>query len=227
MPSHVKGAIGRDYAAEYAARKARGLARGLTIAQARGHPATGTGIAALRRAGFITTIGGGPDATLQRYYRVVDRLAQGERLSRAARAEHISPATVKRYNAERGLYQPLYRYRDGRPTTVRSYQIEQPGSTPILTADGRSITSPAVDAKAATLLGKYWNAVEKALNEGDDSELRQFRHTVVQTRDGRHYRLLTNTNAIRRFFDSMSDADTADFWRTFYTGRTVVYAPAA
>jgi hypothetical protein len=133
---------------------------------------------------------------------------------------------VKRYNTERKLYQPLYRYRDGRPTTVRGYQIEQPGSTPILTADGGIITSPAVDAKTASLLGKYWNAVDNAL-QGDDRELRQFRHTVVQTRDGQHYRLLTNTNAIRRFFDSMSDADTADFWRTFYTGRTVVYAPAA
>ena len=223
MASHVTGAIGRDFAAEYAARKARGLARGLTTRQARGHAPTGKSIAVLRRAGFVTTTGGGPDATLQKYYRVVERLAHGERLRTAARAEHIAPGTVKRYNAERGLFQPLYHYREGRPTTVRGYQVEQPGSTPILTADGQIITAPAVDTKTASTLGRYWNAVEKAL-KGDERALEPFRHTVIHTRDGQHYRLLTDTNAIRAYFDSLSDADTADFWRTFYTGRTVLYA---
>jgi len=224
MASHIKGASGRDFAAEYAARKARGLARGLTTPQARGHAPMGKSIAALRQAGFITTIGGGPDATLQKYYRVVERLAQGERLRTAARAEHIAPGTVKRYNAERRLFQPLYHYRAGRPTTVRGYQVEQPGSTPIFTADGQLITAPAVDAKTASTLSRYWNrAVEKAL-KGDERELQSFRHTVIHTRDGQHYRLLTDPNAIRAYFDSLSDADTADFWRTFYTGRAVLYA---
>lgn len=154
---------------------------------------------------------------------MVDRLAQGERLSSAARVEHIAPGTVKRYNAERGLFQPLYRYREGRPTTVRGYQVEQPGSTPILTVDGQIITAPAVDTKTASILGRYWNAVEKAL-KGDERELQSFRHIVIHTRDGQHYRLLTDTNAIRAYFDSLADADTADFWRTFYTGRAVLYA---
>jgi len=223
MVSHRKGAQGRDFAAEYAARKARGTARGLTTPQARGHAPTGKSIAALRQAGFITTISGGPDATLQKYYRVVERLAQGERLRTVARAEHIAPRTVKKYNAERGLFQPLYHYRNGRPTTVRGYQVEQPGSTPILTSGGQIITAPAVDTKTASTLGRYWNAVEKAL-KGDERELQSFRHTVIHTRDGQHYRLLTDTNAIRAYFDSLSDADTADFWRTFYTGRAVLYA---
>jgi len=223
MVSHKKGVQGRDFAAEYATRKARALARGLTTPQARGHAPLGKSIAALRQAGFITTSGGGPDATLQKYYRVVDRLAQGERLGTAARAEHIAPGTVKRYNTVRRLFQPLYHYRQGRPTTARGYQVEQPGSTPILTAAGQIITAPPVDTKTASTLGRYWNAVEKAL-KGDEHELQSFRHTVIHTRDGQHYRLLTDTNAIRRFFDSLSDADTADFWRTFYTGRTVLYA---
>jgi hypothetical protein len=226
MTSHIKGATGRDYTAEYAARKARGVARGLTTAQARGHPPAGQGIAALRRAGLITTVGSGPDPTLQAYYRVVDRLARGESLSQATRAEHTTPRTVKAYNAERRLFQPLYRYRDGRPTAVRGYQIEQPGSTPILTSSGQLISAPAVDAKVASMLGRYWNAVDKSLR-GDNTELQQFRHTVIPTRDGQHYRLLTDPNALRRFFDAMSDADESDFWRTFYSGRTVIYGPAA
>jgi hypothetical protein len=226
MASHTKGATGRDFAAEYAARKARATARGLTTAQARGHAPKGASITALRRAGFITTRGGGPEPTLQKYYRVVDRLARSENLTRAARAEGTTPATVKRYNAERTLFHPLYRYRDGRPTTVRGYQVEQPGSTPILTSDGMIITEPAVDAVTASTLGRYWNAVDKAL-KGDDRDLHQFRHLVIHTRDGQHYRLLTDPNAIRQFVDQMSETDEADFWRHFYVGRAVLYAPAA
>jgi hypothetical protein len=226
MASHVKGATGRDFATEYAERKARATARGLTTAQARGHAPKGASITALRRAGFITTTGPGPAPTLQKYYRVVERLARGESLTKAARAEGTTPATVKRYNAERTLFHPIYRYRDGRPSTVRGYQIEQPGSTPILTSDGMIIPAPVVDAMTASTLGRYWNAVDMAL-KGDDRDLRRFRHLVIHTRDGQHHRLLTDANALRQFFDQMSEADEADFWRHFYVGRSVLYAPAA
>jgi hypothetical protein len=226
MASHRKGATGRDFAAEYAERRARATARGLSIAQARGHAPKGQSIQELRRGGRITSIAGEPDPTLLRFYRVVARLQRGESLGRASRAEHTTPRTIKAYNAERRLFQPLYHYRLGKPTTVRGYQVEQPGSTPIFTAAGELIPSPAVDAKTATTLGEYWNAVDAALH-GDDRALRGFAHVVITTRDGRHYRLLTNVNAIRRWFDEMSDEEEADFWRTFYTGRTVLYAPAA
>jgi hypothetical protein len=223
MPSHHKGTTGRDFAAEYALRRARAAARGLSIAQARGHAPAGRGILSLRRAGLITTIGGGPEPTRLKYYRVADRLARGESLTRAARAEGTTPRTVKRYNVTGRLFQPLYRYRDGQPATIRGYQVEQPGSTPILTSTGQMIEAPAVDAQTASLLGRYWNAVDKA-EHGDDRDLQVFRHVVITTRDGRSYRLLTDVNAIRAFFDGMSDADTADFWRNFYTGRAVLYA---
>jgi hypothetical protein len=226
MASHHKGATGRDFAAEYAERKVRAAARGLSTAQARGHAPKGLSIQALRQAGLITSISGEPDATLRKYYRVVDRLQQGESLRRATRAEHTTPRTVKAYNAERRLFQPLYHYRGGKPTTIRGYQVEQPGSTPILTATKQLIEAPAVDAKTASLLGRYWNAVDTAL-QGDERELKTFAHVVITTRDGQHYRLLTNTNAIRKWFDEKSDEEEADFWRTFYTGRTVLYAPAA
>jgi len=226
MAGHKKGARGRDYPAEYAARKARAAARDLSTAQARGHAPQGQGIAVLRRAGLISTTGGAPDPTVWKYYRVADRLARGGSLTAAAHAERIAPKTVKAYNVERRLFQPLYRYRNGKPTTVRGYQVEQPGSTPILAADGTLIPAPPVDAKTAGTLGKYWNAVDKAL-KGDDAELKRFRHAVISTRDGKQYRLLTDVNAIRRLFDAMSDQDESDFWRNFYTGRTVVYAPAA
>src|SRR5262245_55424909 len=101
---HGKRMRGRDYRAEYQARKAQGQVRGLSVAQARGHPRKGeTAIVALRRAGLI---GGssGQDRALQAYYRVVKRLARGESLGKAARAEGTTPRTVNRLNDERVLF---------------------------------------------------------------------------------------------------------------------------
>jgi hypothetical protein len=119
MVAHVKGAVGRDYAAEYAARKLRAAARGLTTAQARGHAPKGASISALRKAGVVTTTGSHKaDSVLTRFYGAVNELAKGTSLTKAAKAAGISPSTVKRYNAERKLYQPMYRYnKGGKPST--------------------------------------------------------------------------------------------------------------
>jgi hypothetical protein len=227
MVAHIKGAVGRDYAAEYAARKARAAARGLTTAQARGHAPAGTSIAALRKAGVITTTGSTKvDSVLTRFYGAVNELAKGTSLTRAAKAAGIAPSTVKRYNTERKLFQPIYHYKEGKPSTVKGYRIERSGSTPLLADTGTLISDPPVDAKTASLLGQHWNAIDAAL-KGDDRALRKFRHTTIQLLNGNTYRLMTDVNAIYRFFDSMSEGELSDFWRTFYTGRTVIYAPAA
>ncbi|MGO8948002.1 MAG: hypothetical protein ACLQUY_10135 [Ktedonobacterales bacterium] len=227
MPSHRKGATGRDYAAEYASRIARSAERGLSRSQARGHAAAGESISELREAGVVTTTGNPyRDRVLLRYYHAVRELGQGKSLRQAARTAGISPSTVRRYNEGRQLYQPVYRYKNGQPTTVKGYQVEQPGSTPILTREGILIVAPPVDAKNASLLGRYWNAVDTALH-GDARTLHSFAHTTIYDVNGNTYQLMTDVNAIYRFFDGMSDEDQADFWRNFYAGRTVIYAPAA
>ncbi len=178
----------------------------------------------MRRAGQVTSTGGGmPDTTLAKYYRVVQRLAHGESLSSAAKAERTSPETVKRYNQERELFHPVPRFtRAGTPSGVRSYRVEQRTFT-LLARDGTLHPRVPVDAKNASLLGRYWNAVDAA-QKGDERALRSFEHVVIHDTHGHTYRLLTDVNAIRAYFDSLSDEDTADFWRTFYTGRTVLYA---
>lgn len=227
MPSHRKGATRRDYAAEYAARIARASERGLSRSQARGHAPSGESIADLREAGVVTTTGNPQrDRVLLRYYHAVRELSQGKSLRQAAKTAGIAPSTVKRYNERRQLYQPVYHYKNSQPTTVKGYQVEQPGSTPILTSDGTLILAPPVDAKMASILGSYWNAVEAAL-QGNDRALRTFTHTTIFDLYGNTYQLLTDVDTIYRFFESMSESDESDFWRTFYAGRTVIYAPAA
>jgi hypothetical protein len=233
MVAHVKGATGRDYKAEYAARKARAAARNLTTAQARGHPARGQlSIKALRMVGLVTTTGStSVDATRLRYYRAAREIAAGKSKAAAARVAGISVSTFNRLNRELGLVQSIPRYKPDlsgilRPSGVRGYQVEQPGSTPILTREGRLIVAPAVDRVTASLLGRYWNAVDRAL-KGDDRDLQRFRHAVVYDLDGNAYHLMTDINAYRRWYDMRSGIERQDFARTFYTGRRVVYAPAA
>jgi hypothetical protein len=217
----------RDYKAEYARRKALAAARGLSVSQARGHPraqAGEVGVRALKRGGTVAT---SKETTLGKFYRAVAELARGRPLRQAAMGAGISPSTVRRLNRERRLFQPVYRYnRAGKPTSVKGHEVAYSGSTPILTSDSILIAAPPVDAKTASVLGSYWNAVGAAL-KGDDRALKAFAHTTIYDATGNDYRLMADPNAIRRWFDRLSDQDEADFWRTLYTGRTVVYAPAA
>jgi hypothetical protein len=91
----------RDYHAEYARRKALAAERGLSTAQARGHPRRGeTGVAALKRLGTLLPT---RDRTLEKYYDVVDDLSEGWSLREATAVEGMSPRTFWRLNAERGM----------------------------------------------------------------------------------------------------------------------------
>ena len=49
------------------------------------------------------------------------------------------------------------------------------------------------DSRQASIIGKYWNAVERAIGpENDDTELRNFRPKTVTDAAGSRVRLLTN-----------------------------------
>jgi hypothetical protein len=219
---HGRGVRGRDYAAEYRARKAQGLGRALSVAQARGHPRKGeTAITALRRVGLV----GAPsreDRSLQAYYRVVARLAKGEPLGKAARAEGTTPRTVNRLDDERVLFGYLYRKGKRGQDVFDGYWVVNWARFPILAADRTLHPAVPLDKKNASLMGAYWNAVDEAL-KGKDAALKQFAGTVIYDVHGTTYRLLTNVNAIRRFFDSLSEEATQDFFRNFYHGREVLY----
>ena len=224
MASHRKGATGRDYAAEYAARKARGLARGLNLPQLRGHaPKAEQSVSALRASGLI---GGDRKAAtlLSKKYAAVARMSRAESLSQAATAEGIAPSTLRRFIRQSGAAQPIYYRRGGKPTSVMGYRIEASGSTPILTDAGQVITAPAVDSSTASLLGRYWNDVDKALISGDGASLKKYEHTVIHTLDGQTFHLMTDLYAIRAWIATLPNE--RDFWRNLYQGGSVLYDAA-
>jgi hypothetical protein len=218
LASHKKGATGRDFKAEYAARKSRGLARGLSVKQARGHTGLQRGgegtVLGLRATGLISGIGR-EQSMLARKRAAVAHMYGGETLAHAAQVEGISPSTLRRFIKEQGIARPAYsRSRGGRPARIRSYGLFDRYRAPILAADGTFIASAPMDRKTASLLGRYWQDVVFAL-EGHPEALDRYRATTVYTLDGRSYRLMTDLDTIRAWLTYTYPDGLDDLWRNF------------
>ncbi|MGA2859625.1 MAG: hypothetical protein ABSE40_22375 [Candidatus Sulfotelmatobacter sp.] len=54
------------------------------------------------------------------------------------------------------------------------------------------------DSRQASLLGKYWTAVDRYRDTGDASALREFRGKYIIDTDGKQHRLLTDLRALDR-----------------------------
>jgi hypothetical protein len=216
----------RDYHAEYARRKALAAERGLSTAQARGHPRHGeTGVDALKRLGTLLP---GRDRTLEKYYDVVGELREGWSLRQATAVEGMSPRTFWRLNAERGMVGKQYYVSKRGQILFDRYTVAIPARMPILTTANKLLPHVPLDEKNASLIGTYWNAVDKAM-QGDAQalrDLRAFAYRTIYDTYGHRYQLQTDLNALFRFFDQMTAQEHADFLRTFYTGREVVYGAA-
>jgi hypothetical protein len=162
-------------------------------------------------------------ATLDRYYGVVGRLARGERLTRAARAEGTSPTTVWRLNRERAVIGKSYRPGARGPRgAVDRYVVRYRGHATFWTPDGAQHDHVALDAMNVSLVGRYFNAVKKALDTGDDRVLRAFADAVVYDLHGRTYRLLTDLNALYQIHYAQLDAD-VDWEALFQSGEGVLH----
>jgi len=198
MASHRKGTTGRDYAAEYQQRKQRGLARGLSIRQLRGHGPEKQQVTDLRKAGLIGP-SGKTETLLRKKYAAVARMGRGESLSQAAMAEGIAPSTLRRFLKERQLA----------PSSLRSGGGDR---MPVLAVTGYFPQVP-VDKPTSRLLGRYWRDVFTALAADDAPLLRQYEHTTIYTLDGRALLLETDLDAIRAWYAAL--VSVADFWRLF------------
>ncbi len=199
----------RDYKVEYARRIARAEELGLSRSQARGHPRSGE--APVSRLKGTRQLRETQNTTLERFLRAAGRVVSGEPLTWAARAEHISPETVKRINAERQVFGKRY---DQRGKFVGWVGGEYPRFH-VFSEDGRTHSEVAFDQKTASTMGEYWNAVDDALR-GDDTKLRMFQGATVYDLQGSLYQLQADPNAVRVMFDTMSDRERDDFERLFY-----------
>jgi hypothetical protein len=87
-----------------------------------------------------------------------------------------------------------------------------------------SAANSSANSNAASLLGRYWNDVDKARISGDGASLKKYEHTVIHTLDGQTYHLMTDLDAIRAWIAALPDE--RDFWRNLYHGGSVLYDAA-
>jgi len=196
MASHRKGATGRNYAAEYAARKARGTARGLSTAQIRGHARPSEARLARTRA-----------ESLAAKYQAVAGIRSGQTRTAAAASAGVAPSTLRRFIQDRGITpQALAGGGDHAPVLAVT------GYFPVV----------YVDKPTMSLLSVYWREVWGAFDTGQTPYLEPYEHTVVYSLDGHRLLLETDVEAVRAWRASVPD--TRAFWNLFQSDRVVANA---
>jgi hypothetical protein len=150
--------------------------------------------------------------TLDRFYAVVRRLATGERsLTRAARAEHVSPTTVYRINQTRGTFS--MRYAPGKTTVhqVRvGYDIRRAaGRVSFWTSDLTFHDGVPFDPIMLRVMSAYDNAVKVAMDKNDQRLLEPYAQLVIYDVYGTPYQVLTDLNTLYAVHEAAEAMDIA------------------
>lgn len=172
----------RDYKAEYARRKAHGLARGLTLSQVRGHPKANE----LSSSGKV--VSSAADARIQS---AISAMGDGVSLTQAARANKVSVERLKRTVQAKGLGAKIknrWVLTDHRPRRV-----------PLITSDAQTIAVTVAGFSEASRVGVYFNKVGKFVLTQDTSLLDEFENEIVRDVRGHDHHLITDPNTLIRY----------------------------
>jgi hypothetical protein len=162
---------------------------------------------ARRAQGLLPGAARGRVTALARYYRVVQRLRKGELLTRAAKAEGTTPTTVWRFNQDRRIIGKVYkRGAHGKHGAVDHYELRRQGTGTFWTRDGALNVRVPLDGKNIRVLARYLNAVKKAKDTGDDSDLRAFDELPLYDVFGNRFDLLTDVNALMLLEEAYAEA---------------------
>lgn len=121
---------------------------------------------------------------------VLHRMRQGESLYEAARAEHVSPDTVRRYVGAALVREPGGRYR-AKPTDRLARRMM------FLDSHGMIMVEPA-NSREASKLAQYWAAVDHYLVTGDAARLWRFRRQRLRVTGKIQLPFLTSLEEIYR-----------------------------
>lgn len=171
----------RDYQNEYQRRKARGLARGLSLSQARGHPKPDE-----------VRVSGKPPAALAdtKISKAIEAMNAGRSMTAAAKSAHVSPDRLSWYLAQSGLgLKQGKRWVIGDTRPRRIPMIEN-ASTKAITVAGFSPASRA---------GHYHNDIKKFLRTQDPKVLDPYRGEGLTDLKGRFHPFETDPNALIRY----------------------------
>jgi hypothetical protein len=171
----------RDYRAEYQRRIARGIEKGRTRSQARGHPRAAEPYASgkTRAPGFSWQLEKG-----------VAALRKKGSLTAAAREGKVSPERLRRYLRELDFAEK----RGGRWVVGPDPWLR----TVLIYSNGKKQRIVAQGYEPAALAGSYWNAVGEFLATNDFSHLAPFEGVQINDAVGRAYTLETRPNVLYR-----------------------------
>jgi hypothetical protein len=185
----------RNYQAEYVRRIARGVEKGLTRSQARGHPEIGN-----------AWVSGKP--IVMPYSRELEEgvkaIRGGRSLKAAATSLEISPERLRRYLATQGIGEKQAgRWRIGSDNRPRIIQLFSKGQEHEITVRGYD---------PAKQIGEYMQAVKQFLDTNDASFLDPYRGHSIRDAQGKLYIFETNENTLYRL-TSTSDSTFESIYR--------------
>lgn len=175
MPNRI-----RDYRAEYRRRIERGVAKGLSRSQARGHPKPSETNSARRAARPLE------DSRLQQ---ALTALRQEKSLAKAARAARVAPERLRRYASAAGAIE-----KHGRRWRVNA---DLPRRV-LIYSRGREHRIIVGDFVSASLVGTYMSAVGRFLQTNNHAHLEPFLGVSVTDVKGKVYPLETRPNTLYR-----------------------------
>lgn len=121
---------------------------------------------------------------------VTTEIRLGSSLAEASRKFGVDPRTVRR------LAKPaLRKLRSGRWAAKKSDRLLR--VLPLLDLQGLFEVATR-DSRQATIIGKYWNAVDRYRNTGDASALQEFQGKYVTDSNGNRVPLLTDLDGLDR-----------------------------
>jgi hypothetical protein len=161
----------------YRRRIERGMGRGMTRSEARGHPRVGESRATWRPSKANPPLEEG-----------LHRMRDGQSLTQAARSIHVTPERLRNYLDRMGVVEKRgNRWRPGTDIRERHVQIVTQGEPKLIVVRGY---------EASKLAGDYREAVHRFLDTGDESYLQPFKGKTITDISGTTYELETDENEL-------------------------------